>query len=133
MGEEVGDALARHPDVDVVCFTGSYQVGSHIRRLAAESDHKTCACEMGSKSAVIVCEDADLELGVQAALLSGFKTTGQRCVSAGRILVHEKLIDRFATAFADRARQLKFADPFTAGRFRRAAYQSVGRRESDDV
>jgi aldehyde dehydrogenase (NAD+) len=117
LGEEVGDALARHPDVDVVCFTGSYQVGSHIRRLAAESDHKTCACEMGSKSAVIVCEDANLDLAVQAALLSGFKTTGQRCVSAGRMLVHEKLIDRFAAAMADRARQLKFADPFASGAF----------------
>ena len=60
LGDEAGDALARHDGVDVVAFTGSYQVGSHIRKLAAESDHKTCACEMGSKDAVIVCEDASL-------------------------------------------------------------------------
>jgi aldehyde dehydrogenase (NAD+) len=111
-GEDAGDAHARHADVDVVCFTGSYQVGSHIRKLAAESDHKTCACEMGSKSAVIVCEDANLELAVQAATLSAFKTTGQRCVSAGRILVHRKLFDRFAQAFVDAAGKLRFADPF---------------------
>src|SRR5262249_31620304 len=82
LGEDVGAALAGHDDVDVVCFTGSYEVGSSIRRLAAESDHKTCACEMGSKSAVIVCQDADLSLAANAALLSAFKTTGQRCVSA---------------------------------------------------
>ena len=69
LGEQAGDALARHADVDVVAFTGSYQVGSHIRRLAAEADHKTCALEMGSKSAVIVCADADLPLAVNAALL----------------------------------------------------------------
>lgn len=116
-GEEAGDALARHEDVDVVCFTGSYQVGSHIRQLAAAHAHKTCACEMGSKSAVIVCEDADLDLAVQAALLSGFKTTGQRCVSAGRIIVHEKLIDRFAEAFVARAKEIRFGDPFEPGVF----------------
>ena len=98
LGEEVGDALARHDDVDVVAFTGSYNVGSHIRRLAAASDHKTCACEMGSKSAVIVCEDADLDLAVNAALLSAFKTAGQRCVSAGRVLVHRRLVDRLCAS-----------------------------------
>jgi aldehyde dehydrogenase (NAD+) len=117
MGEDVGDALARHDGVDVVCFTGSYEVGSHIRKLAAESDHKTAACEMGSKSAVIVCEDANLDLAVNAAVLSGFKTTGQRCVSAGRVLVHKKLLDAFTEKFVDRVRQLKFADPFEPGAF----------------
>lgn len=117
LGEEVGDALARHDDVDVVCFTGSYEVGSHIRKLAAESDHKTCACEMGSKSAVIVCSDARLDLAVNAALLSAFKTTGQRCVSAGRVLVHRSLLDEFEGQLCERASQLKFADPFTPGAF----------------
>jgi aldehyde dehydrogenase (NAD+) len=117
LGEEVGDALARHEDVDVVCFTGSYEVGSHIRRLAAESDHKTCACEMGSKSAVIVCEDAQLDLAVNAALLSAFKTTGQRCVSAGRAIVHGSLVDRFSERLVAAARGLRFGDPFDAGSF----------------
>jgi aldehyde dehydrogenase (NAD+) len=117
LGEEAGDALARHAGVDVVAFTGSYQVGSHIRRLAAESDHKTCALEMGSKSAVIVCEDADPRLAVNAAILSAFKTTGQRCVSAGRVLVHRRLIDQFAEQFVSQARSLKFGDPFAADVF----------------
>jgi aldehyde dehydrogenase (NAD+) len=112
LGAEVGEPLARHADVDVVCFTGSYEVGSLIRRWAAESDHKTCALEMGSKSAVIVCEDAALDLAVNAAILSAFKTTGQRCVSAGRVLVHRNLFDQFAQQFVDRARRLRFGDPF---------------------
>ena len=99
LGEEVGEALAAHADVDVVCFTGSYAVGSRIRQLAAESDHKTCAIEAGSKSAVIVCEDAPLDLACDAAILSAFKTTGQRCVSAGRVLVHARLFDAFAARF----------------------------------
>ncbi|MFO0901176.1 MAG: aldehyde dehydrogenase family protein [Pirellulales bacterium] len=117
VGEEAGDALARHDAVDVVCFTGSYDVGSHIRRLAAESDHKTCACEMGSKSAVIVCEDAQLDLAVNAALLSAFKTTGQRCVSAGRAIVHRSLIDRFSERLVAAAHKLQFGDPFDAASF----------------
>ncbi|HWA98793.1 MAG TPA: aldehyde dehydrogenase family protein [Pirellulales bacterium] len=130
IGEEVGEALAAHDDVDVVCFTGSYTVGSHIRQLAAASDHKTCACEMGSKSAVIVCGDADLGLAVNAAVLSAFKTTGQRCVSAGRVLVHEKLMDRFSREFVERAKGVKFADPFEPGAFagpliNRAAVEKV--------
>ena len=117
LGEECGDALARHDDVDVVCFTGSYDVGSHIRRLAADNEKKTCACEMGAKSAVIVCEDANLELAVNAAILSAFKTSGQRCVSAGRVLVHERLFERFAAQFVERAKLLKFGDPFMPGVF----------------
>jgi aldehyde dehydrogenase (NAD+) len=117
LGHEAGDALVRHEDVDVVCFTGSYDVGSHIRQVCATSDHKTCACEMGSKSAVIVCDDANLELAVQASVLSAFKTTGQRCVSAGRVLVHKKLVDKFAADFVAKARQLRFGDPFTQGVF----------------
>jgi len=117
MGEEAGDALARHADVDVVAFTGSYEVGAHIRRLAAAADHKTCALEMGSKSAVIVCEDADPALAVNAALLSAFKTTGQRCVSAGRILVHRKQLASFVEPFVAQARALKFADPFIPDSF----------------
>ena len=117
LGEEAGDALARHEQVDVVCFTGSYDVGSHIRKLAAEHPHKSCALEMGSKSAVIVCEDASLDLAVNAALLSAFKTTGQRCVSAGRVLVHERRCDEFAAGLVERARQIRFADPFTSGAF----------------
>ncbi len=112
IGEEAGNALARHADVDVVAFTGSYQVGSHIRQLAAQADHKTCALEMGSKSAVVVCADADLSLAVNAALLSSLKTTGQRCVSAGRVLVHRSLLERFAERFVAGARGLKFGDPF---------------------
>jgi aldehyde dehydrogenase (NAD+) len=117
LGNEVGEYLAHHEEVDVICFTGSYQVGSHLRQVAAQSDHTTCACEMGSKSAVIVCADANLDLAVQASLLSAFKTTGQRCVSAGRVLVHRSRFAEFAGHFVDRAQRLRFADPFEVGAF----------------
>ena len=58
----VGDYLAKH-EVDHICFTGSAEVGQHIRRVCADSWHKTCSCELGSKSAVIVFDDANFDLG----------------------------------------------------------------------
>ena len=71
----------------------------------------------GSKSAVIDCEDAELNLACDAAILSAYKTTGQRCVSAGRILVHEKMFDRFAERFVAQAKKVRFADPFDPAAF----------------
>ncbi len=126
LGEEVGEPLARHEQVDVVAFTGSYQVGSLIRRWAAESDHKTCACELGSKSAVIVCADARLDLACDAVALSAFKTTGQRCVSAGRALVHRKLLEPFIEGLVTRVRGLNFGDPFDSRSFAGPMVNSAG-------
>src|SRR5262249_39448746 len=93
---EAGEALVRQARVNAVLFTGSYDVGRRIQQLSAEHHDRITACEMGSKSAVIVCEDARLDLAVTASIISGFKTSGQRCVSAGRIIVAEKIFDRFA-------------------------------------
>src|SRR5262249_60431352 len=92
----VGEALVRNGGVNVVLFTGSYEVGQRIQALSAEQYDRIVAAEMGSKAAVIVCEDARLDPAVTSAIISGFKTSGQRCVSAGRILVAEKIFDRFA-------------------------------------
>src|SRR5437016_12682004 len=92
---EAGEALVRNPGVNVVLFTGSYEVGHRIQQLSTEHFDRIVACEMGSKSAVIVCEDAKLDLAVTCGIISAFKTSGQRCVSAGRVLVHEKLIDKY--------------------------------------
>ena len=90
---EAGEALVRNPDVNVVLFTGSYEVGRRIQEVSAAHYDRIVACEMGSKSAVIVCADARLDLAVNCALISAFKTSGQRCVSAGRILVAESIFD----------------------------------------
>jgi len=106
----VGDYLARK-DVDHICFTGSAEVGQHIRRVCADSWHKTCSCEMGSKSAVIVFEDANFELAVSSAVASAFKLSGQRCVSSGRLIVHRDIYDAFADEFARYAKQIVAGDP----------------------
>jgi aldehyde dehydrogenase (NAD+) len=112
-----GEALVRNPDVNVVLFTGSYEVGHRIQQLSAEFHDRIVACEMGSKSAVIVCADARLDLAATCALISAFKTSGQRCVSAGRILVAEQVFDRFAEKLVGLARRLRIGDPLDAGNF----------------
>jgi len=109
---EVGDVLARNPEVDHICFTGSAEVGQHIRRVCADSWHKTCSCELGSKSAVIVFEDANFHLGVSAGIASAFKLSGQRCVSAGRILIQRSIYDSFCESFAGYAAQVSPGKPF---------------------
>src|SRR5262245_2234544 len=114
---QVGEALVRNPDVNVVLFTGSYEVGSHIQKVPADFHDRIVAAEMGSKSAVIVCGDARMDLAVNAALISAYKTSGQRCVSAGRALVHESLIDRFGKELAAKAKRLRIGNPLDASHF----------------
>jgi aldehyde dehydrogenase (NAD+) len=114
---DTGEALVRHAGVNVVLFTGSYDVGHRIQQLSAEHYDRITACEMGSKSAVIVCEDARLDLAVTSSAISAFKTSGQRCVSAGRILVAEKIFDRFADQFVATVRRLRIGEPLDSQNF----------------
>ena len=107
-----GDWLARG-DVDHICFTGSAEVGQHIRKLCAESWNKTCSCELGSKSAVIVFDDANFDMAVSACIASSFKLSGQRCVSASRLIVQRGIYDKFCDSFRHYAYQVKAGPPFT--------------------
>ena len=110
-GEESGWPLVVHPEVDVVLFTGSAEVGAKIKEACAQDYRKFAVCEMGGKNAVIIFDDADFDLAVDAALISAFRTAGQRCVSAERLIVQEGIFDRFAEAFAARARGIVIGDP----------------------
>jgi aldehyde dehydrogenase (NAD+) len=108
---QTGDSLISQ-NVDHICFTGSAEVGQHVRKVAAESWHKTTSCEMGSKSAVIVFEDANADLAVDACLASAFKLSGQRCVSSGRILVHRSILEDFKNTFRKKAQSTITGNPF---------------------
>ena len=110
---EVGDTLVRG-NVDHICFTGSAEVGQLVRAAAAESWHKTTSCEMGSKSACIVFEDADLDLAVDAAVASAFKLSGQRCVSSGRMIVQRSVYDEFCEKFVAKAAKVTTGNPFNS-------------------
>jgi aldehyde dehydrogenase (NAD+) len=109
---EVGGYLARHRHVAHICFTGSYAVARMIRQACADSKHRTCSCETGSKSAVIVFDDADLDLAAQAAVNSAFKLSGQRCVSSGRILVQRDVLNKFIDRFLPQVKQVSVQGPF---------------------
>src|SRR5260370_32510060 len=107
------------PAVNLVLFPGSYEVGRRIQQLSAEHHDRIVATETGSKSAVIVCADARMDLAVTASIISGFKTSGQRCVSAGRILVAEPVFAEFARRFVATAKRLHIGNPPDAGNFTR--------------
>lgn len=109
---DVGEAIVKNDSVDHICFTGSAEVGRLIRIACAESWHKTCSCEMGSKSAVVVLEDADIDLAVSACVNSAFKLSGQRCVSAGRLIVQRSILEEFKLKFLAEVERHHVGDPF---------------------
>jgi alpha-ketoglutaric semialdehyde dehydrogenase len=105
-GEEAGAALVRHPGVNLVSFTGSTETGREVARVAAET-YKKVSLEMGGKNAIIVMDDADLDLAVEGAVWGGFGTSGQRCTAASRVIVHDRVHQPFTRAFVERARSLR--------------------------
>ncbi|MDP3696973.1 MAG: aldehyde dehydrogenase family protein [Candidatus Taylorbacteria bacterium] len=109
---DVGEYLVQHEDTVGQLFTGSYAVGSKIKQIAAAHHDKFAVCEMGGKNSLIVLKDANLELAVNAAVLSAFKTTHQRCVSADLIIVEESVEPEFTKRFLEMAGRVKFGDPF---------------------
>ncbi|MDX6473330.1 MAG: alpha-ketoglutaric semialdehyde dehydrogenase, partial [Gaiellaceae bacterium] len=91
-GETAGDALVRHPGVPIITFTGSRETGVAVTKAAADN-LKHVHLELGGKNAIIVLDDADIDLAVEAILWSAFGTSGQRCTAASRVIAHEKIYD----------------------------------------
>jgi alpha-ketoglutaric semialdehyde dehydrogenase len=108
-GGEVGNAIVTHPDVDLVSFTGSTMVGKKITEMAA-STLKRVSLELGGKNAQIVMDDADLTLALEGVLWGAFGTTGQRCTATSRLILHEKIHDRFLEMLAARVKALRLGD-----------------------
>ncbi len=111
VGETVGQALVQSPDVDMVAFTGSRQVGLHIVEAAsrvrpARGGVKHVLAEMGGKNAVLVFADADPEEAAAAILTSAFGHAGQKCSAASRVLVQRPLYERLTGLLVDGARSL---------------------------
>lgn len=109
-GEEAGAALSRHPGIDLICFTGETTTGKIIIAAGAPT-LKRSSIELGGKSPVVVFNDADPELCVDAALAQIFTMNGQRCTAGSRLLVQEDLYDRIVTEVAARAKRIRVGDP----------------------
>ncbi|HET7744166.1 MAG TPA: aldehyde dehydrogenase family protein [Gaiellaceae bacterium] len=104
-GGQVGDALVRHPDVPVITLTGSRDTGVEVLKTAADR-LKHVHLELGGKNAIIVMEDADLDLAVDGILWSAFGTSGQRCTAASRAIVHESVYGPLEKQLVERAETL---------------------------
>jgi acyl-CoA reductase-like NAD-dependent aldehyde dehydrogenase len=109
-GDVTGDALVRHPGIDLVSFTGGTATGRAIQQAAGER-LKPTTMELGGKSANIIFDSADLDRALDAALLGIFTNNGQQCLAGSRILVQRSVADRFIPAFLDRARALRIGAP----------------------
>jgi aldehyde dehydrogenase (NAD+) len=107
---EVGAALAAHPGVNKIAFTGSTAVGKQIARTAAARVARV-SLELGGKSPNIVFPDAHLTNAVNGVMAGIFAATGQTCLAGSRVLVHDDIYDDFAKALATRASQIKLGDP----------------------
>ena len=112
LGETTGQAIGRHPDIDVVSFTGSTEVGGYFLRYSGESNLKVVCLEMGGKSPFIVLDDADLNDDlIEHAAMSAFWNGGQNCSANMRQLVDAKLATEFAERVVARAQKFVVGDP----------------------
>jgi phenylacetaldehyde dehydrogenase len=114
-GETAGAALAAHPGVDKIAFTGSTEVGRLIVQAAAR-DLKHVSLELGGKSPNIILEDADLEVAIPGAANAIFFNHGQCCCAGSRLYVHERVFDQVVAGVSDQAKSIKLGsglDPAT--------------------
>lgn len=121
-GSEIGDFLVQHPDIHLIAFTGSREVGCRINKLAAEvspgQDHlKKVIAEMGGKNAIIIDGDADLDEAVLGVLQSAFGYQGQKCSACSRVIPLEAIYDQFVSRLIEAARSLHIGIPEDPGNF----------------
>ncbi len=108
-GSEVGNSITSHPDIDLISFTGSTAVGKQIQKDSSET-LKRVSLELGGKNAQIVMDDADLDLALDGVLWGAFGTTGQRCTATSRLILDEKIYDKFMSMLVERTKKLKLGD-----------------------
>lgn len=108
-GSVVGEAIAGHTDIQAVSFTGSESTGSSIAEAAINS-RKKIQLEMGGKNPMVVMDDCDLDVAVDASLNGAYFSTGQRCTASSRLIVHEKIHDQFVDELTVRMKNLKVGD-----------------------
>jgi betaine-aldehyde dehydrogenase len=110
VGSEIGDALAQHPLVRKISFTGSTEVGSHLMQLAGRGI-KRVSLELGGKSPNIVFADADVQKAASTSPMSVFANAGQDCCARSRVFVERRVFDQFVQTFVEATRALKVGDP----------------------
>src|SRR3989454_3071333 len=105
-GSVVGSRLTSHPSLRLISLTGSTETGRAVAAACAERN-AICSLEMGGKNAIIIMEDADIDLAVEGAVWGAFGTSGQRCTASSRLVVHKKVYKQFARKLVERAESLR--------------------------
>ena len=142
-GGEVGDAILAHPDIALVSFTGSTATGDHVAMEAART-RKRVSLELGGKNAIIVLDDADLDLALDGIVWSAFGTSGQRCTAASRVIVHRSVERALTDRLAERVGKLRLGDGLQEGveigpvisrsqLERINSYMAIGRQEGAEL
>ncbi|THK34113.1 aldehyde dehydrogenase family protein [Ensifer sp. MPMI2T] len=113
-GSVVGQAMLDSPDLAGITFTGSTGTGKRVALASIEHNRKF-QLEMGGKNPMVILDDADLTVAVEAAANSGFFSTGQRCTASSRLIVTEGIHDRFVTALTEKLKSLNVDNALKAG------------------
>jgi alpha-ketoglutaric semialdehyde dehydrogenase len=108
-GESVGERLVRHPDVPLISLTGSREVGIKTAENGAPY-LKHIHLELGGKNAIVVMDDADVDLAVDGIVWSAFGTSGQRCTAASRVIAGKRVYDALASKLVERTEELRLGD-----------------------
>src|SRR5213593_907412 len=112
-GGDLGDHLVSHPGVDLISFTGSSDTGSHISEIAGRL-LKRVSCELGGKNAIVVLDDADVDLSLDGIVWSAFGTSGQRCTAASRVIAHHGVANDLIDKLVGRAKKLRLGNGLEA-------------------
>ncbi|HZU69080.1 MAG TPA: aldehyde dehydrogenase family protein [Ktedonobacteraceae bacterium] len=108
-GGTLGDALASNKRVNMISLTGSTEVGRRVAEICGR-DLRRCTLELGGKNAVVVLEDADLDLAVESVTWGAFGTTGQRCTATSRVIVQKSVQQAFTDRLVTAAEKLRVGD-----------------------
>lgn len=119
-GTTIGEYLVKHPQTRFISFTGSRAVGLHINELAAKTVPgqkwiKRVIAEMGGKDSIVVDEDADLNLAVDAIIKSSFGFSGQKCSACSRAIIHENVYDEVLQRVTEKTQQLQVGEAINLG------------------
>ena len=142
-GGDLGDHLVQHPAVDLVSFTGSSETGAHISEISGRLLKRVTA-ELGGKNAIVVLDDADVDLALEGIVWSAFGTSGQRCTAASRVIVNKGVANEVIDKLVGRAKKLKMGnglDPSTdlgpvvsrAAQEKVASYMPIAEKEGATI
>ncbi|KAK9281734.1 hypothetical protein L1049_004638 [Liquidambar formosana] len=126
-GAEIGQAIAKDTRIPLVSFTGSSKVGLMVQRTVNERFGK-CLLELSGNNAIIVMDDADIQLAVRSVLFAAVGTAGQRCTTCRRLLLHESIYQKVLDQLLDVYKQVKIGDPLEKGTLLGPLHTSASRK-----